>query len=283
MNKVGDLDGKVAIVTGGAKGLGRAMVSLFVEHGARVVIADRDHDASEALAREIGTAARFIATDMSDAAEVQALIGHTVGELGRLDVMVNNAAVASEMHPRFLDETFDDFDRVLRINLLGVMLGTQRAARRMATQGGGSIVNVSATSGITAGFGVACYRAAKAAVIQLSKSASIDLAEYGVRVNVIAPGNIETDMNSFAPEGVEPAAIARWRGQLDTVRLASQPLKRRGSPKDVAEAALYLASDRSAQVTGATIPVDGGVTAGDPINHLKAILTARASFADPNH
>jgi NAD(P)-dependent dehydrogenase (short-subunit alcohol dehydrogenase family) len=197
--------------------------------------------------------------------------------------MVNNAAVASEMHPRFLDETFDDFDRVLRINLLGVMLGTQRAARHMATQGGGSIVNVSATSGITAGFGVACYRAAKAAVVQLSKSASIDLAEYGVRVNVIAPGNIETDMNSFAPEGVEPAAIAGWRGHLDTVRLAGQPLKRRGSPKDVAEAALYLASDRSAQVTGATIPVDGGVTAGDPINHLKAILTARASFASPNH
>jgi NAD(P)-dependent dehydrogenase (short-subunit alcohol dehydrogenase family) len=275
---VNDLNGKTAIITGGANGLGKAMACLFAEHGARVVIGDIDGKAGTQLASQLGSVARFVRVDVSHSGEVQALVDTAIAEFGSLHVMINNAAVASEMHPRFLDETFNDFDRVLRVNLLGVMLGTQRAAKQMAVNGGGSIVNISATSGLTAGFGVACYRAAKAAVVQLTKSTAIDLAAFNIRVNAIAPGNISTDMNSFVPTDLESGASADWAAQLDKVRLANQPLKRKGSPRDVAEAALYLASDRSAQVTGTVIPVDGGVTAGDPINHLETILRTRDAF-----
>lgn len=273
----GDLHGKVAVVTGGAQGLGRAMAELFVAHGARVVIADVDRATGEAAAAEIGASARFHPADVTDPDQIEALLDAAEAAFGPVDVMVNNAAVSAEMHPRFLDETFNEFDRVLRVDLLGVMLGTQRAARRMARRGGGAIVNISSTSGLVPSFGVICYRTAKAAVIQLTKAAAIDLAEYGIRVNAIAPGNIATGMNAFSPEGVDPND-PDWRRYLDSVRNAAQPLKRKGTPRDVAEAALYLASDRAAQVTGTVLPVDGGITAGDAVNQLQAIIDARTNY-----
>jgi NAD(P)-dependent dehydrogenase (short-subunit alcohol dehydrogenase family) len=270
-----ELSGKVAIVTGGATGLGRATVELFVEEGARVVIADIDARGEE-LARALGAAALFKQTDVSKADEVQALVDFAVTRFGGLHVMINNAGIGGATHERFLDDDLRDFRRVIDVNLLGVMLGTQRAAQYMARNGGGSIINTSSIAAIKAGFGVMTYRAAKAAVTHFTKCVAIDLAEYGVRVNCIAPGHIRTEMTTYATPGMTPEVIERLKQALGPVTDSSRPLKRQGRPGDVAHAALYLASDRAAQITGVVLPVDGGVTAGDPVNHLKEIMDARA-------
>jgi len=254
-----ELGGKVAIVTGGAGGIGRATLARFVEEGARVVVADVDVEAGRALAAEFGDVAAFHPTDVSDAEQVQALVDFTVERFGGLHVMFNNAGIAGPM-ARFLNDDLADFDRIMRVNVLGVMLGSQRAARHMRANGGGSIVNCASIAGINAGTGLAAYRSAKAAVIHLSRSIAVDLAEYGIRVNAIAPGNIETAITSY---------------DMDVVTRFTQPLPRRGRTEDVAEAVVYLASDRSAQVTGVVLPVDGGTTAGPPASQVKLMLGAR--------
>ena len=253
-----ELRGKVAVVTGGAGGIGRATVERFVEEGARVVIADIDADAGRALAEELGDAVAFHETDVAEAEQVQALVDFTVERFGGLQVMFNNAGVASAM-VRFLHDDLSDFDRVMRVNVLGVMLGSQRAARHMKGHGGGSIVNCASIAGIQAGSGLATYRAAKAAVIHLTKSMAVDVAQYGVRINAIAPGNIQTDMTSY---------------DMDAVTRFTQPLPRRGQTEDVANAVLYLAGDRSAQITGVVLPIDGGTTAGPPASQVKLMLGA---------
>ncbi|HXP32656.1 MAG TPA: SDR family NAD(P)-dependent oxidoreductase, partial [Acidimicrobiales bacterium] len=181
---MGELQGKVAIVTGGAGGIGRATVERFVEEGACVVIADIDAEAGHALAEELGDAAAFCEANVADAQQVQALVDFTVGHFGGLQVMFNNAGVASAM-VRFLHDDLLDFDRVMHVNVLGVMLGSQRAARHMKEHGGGSIVNCASIAGISAGSGLATYRAAKAAVIHITKSIAVDVAQYGIRVNAI--------------------------------------------------------------------------------------------------
>ncbi len=254
-----ELAGKVAVVTGGASGLGRAMVERFVAEGARVVVADIDAEVGEALATELGDAAVFQPTDVTEADQVQALVDMTVERFGGLHVMVNNAGVGSAM-ARFLHDDLTDFGRVMDIDVLGVLLGSQRAARHMKEHGGGSIVNVSSTAGLDAGAALVTYRAAKAAVIHASRSIALDVAQYGIRVNCLAPGQIRTAMTTY---------------DMDTVRELTQPLNREGVPGDVAEAALFLASDRSAQITGVVLPVDGGTTAGPPASQLKLLL-ARA-------
>jgi NAD(P)-dependent dehydrogenase (short-subunit alcohol dehydrogenase family) len=253
------LDGKVAIVTGGANGLGRGMVELFVAEGARVVIADVNADAGTALAHEVGDAAVFQRVDVSDPEQVQAAVDLAVSQFGGLHVMCNNAGVGGT-HKRFLDDDFSDFDRVMAVNVYGVMVGMQRAARHMVEQGGGSIVNTTSIGGINAGGGVMSYRASKAAVIHLTRSVAIELAAKNVRVNCIAPAHIPTAINTT----YDQSAIIR----------AMQPLQRQGSPRDVAEAALFLASDRSAQITGIVMPVDGGTTAGSPPRSMKDLLSA---------
>lgn len=270
------LSGKVAIVTGGASGIGRAAVELFVKEGAKVVIADVDARRGEDLAASLGPDARFKKADVAVEQEVEDLAAFAVARFGGLHVMLNNAGVGGAMHVRFLDDDLADFRRVIDVNLLGVMLGSRCAARHMASRGGGSIINMTSIAGIKAGFGVMTYRAAKAAVIHFSKSLAIDLAEYGIRVNSIAPGNIRTEMNAYAPPGIGPEAARRLQEALAPVVSAGQPLKRQGTLADVAEAALYLASDRSAQVTGMVLPVDGGTVAGDAVNHIQEIMATRA-------
>jgi NAD(P)-dependent dehydrogenase (short-subunit alcohol dehydrogenase family) len=271
-----ELSGKVAIVTGGASGLGRATVELFVQEGAKVVIADVDTTRGEELAGKLAGAALFKRTDVSNAEEVQGLVDFAVTRFGGLHVIFNNAGIPGARHERLLDDDLKDFQIVMGVNLLGVMLGTQRAARHMMRNGGGSIINTSSIAGIKAGFGVLTYRGSKAGVTQFTKCAAIDLAEYGIRVNCIAPGHIRTEMTTYATPGMTPEVVERIKKALAPVTASSRPLKRQGKPEDVAQAALYLASDRSAYVTGLVLPVDGGVTAGDSINHLRAIMEARA-------
>jgi NAD(P)-dependent dehydrogenase (short-subunit alcohol dehydrogenase family) len=271
----GELSGKVAIVTGGASGLGRATVELFLKEGAKVVIADVDKRGEE-LARALGNAALFKQTDVAVEEQIQGLVDFAIDRFGGLHVMVNNAGIGGATHERFLDDDLKDYRKVVDINLLGVMLGTQRAARHMARNGGGSIINTSSIAAIKAGFGVMTYRAAKAAVAHFTKCVAIDVAEYGVRVNCIAPGHIRTEMTTYATPGMSPEVVERLKKALGPATDASRPLKRQGRPDDVANAALYLASERSAQITGVILPVDGGTTAGDAVNHLKAIMEARA-------
>src|SRR3954452_24030155 len=187
----GELDGKVAIVTGGAGGLGKATVELFVKEGASVVIADVHVDAGEELADALGDAAEFKHTDVTHADQIQAAVDLAVEHFGGLHVMFNNAGVGSAL-TAFLDDDFSDFERVMGINVLGVMLGSQRAARHMRANGGGSIINNSSIGGITAGAGVVTYRASKAAVIHFTKSIATELGQFGIRVNCIAPAHIAT-------------------------------------------------------------------------------------------
>ncbi|HUC04235.1 MAG TPA: SDR family oxidoreductase [Acidimicrobiales bacterium] len=256
-----ELAGKVAVVTGGANGIGKATVERFVEEGARVVIADLDAEGGHALAARCGDVAAFVPTDVADADQVQSLVDFTVERFGGLHVLFNNAGVASAM-TRFLHDDLSDFDRVMRVNVLGVMLGSQRAARHMKEHGGGSIVNCASIAGINAGVGLATYRASKAAVIHLSRTMAVDLAQYGVRVNCIAPGQIQTGMTSY---------------DMDAVVRFMQPLPRQGRAEDVADAVVYLAGDRSAQITGIVVPIDGGTTAGPPPAQTKLMLAASAS------
>jgi NAD(P)-dependent dehydrogenase (short-subunit alcohol dehydrogenase family) len=256
-----ELSGKVAVVTGGASGIGRALVERFVEEGARVVIADIDPEAGEELARSLGVVAAFQRTDVTAADQVQALVDRTVEHFGGLHVMANNAGVASSM-TRFLHDDLSDFSRVVDINILGVLLGSQRAARHMKANGGGSIINTSSTAGINAGSGLITYRATKAAVIHASKSIALDVAQYGIRVNCLVPGQIQTAMTTY---------------DMDAVLRFTQPLPRQGQAGDVADAAVFLASDRSAQITGIVLPVDGGTTAGPPASQLKLLMGAAAA------
>lgn len=270
-----ELEGKVAIVTGGAGGIGKATAELFAAEGARVLVADVNDEAGEALARELGEAAAYRHTDVGKKAEVEALVAEAVARFGRLDIMFNNAGISCAAFPDFIDDTFENFHEVIAVNLFGPMVGTQAAARVMIGQGGGGVIlNNASIAGLLAGQAMMTYRASKAGLIHFSKSASIDLARYGIRVNCLVPGHIRTPLSSFE-QGSQADNVADLSKQIDAVYLSNQPLKRRGQAEDVAQAALYLASDRARQITGIAMPVDGGVTTGDPVNHLADIFAAR--------
>jgi NAD(P)-dependent dehydrogenase (short-subunit alcohol dehydrogenase family) len=258
---VNELADKVAVVTGGASGIGRGLVVRFVAEGARVVIGDIETEGGEALAAALGPAAHFQRTDVSDPEQVGALVATTVEKFGALHVMVNNAGISSPLG-RLLNDDFADFHRVMAVNVLGVMVGTRDAARHMAVNGGGSIINMSSIGGIQAGGGVATYRASKAAVIQFTKSAAIELAYHEIRVNAIAPGSIPTPILASSAKGVDPAELERFEASIRQTMRDDRPLKREGTPDDIAEAALYFATDRSRYVTGTVLPVDGGTSAG---------------------
>lgn len=274
-----ELEGKVAVVTGGAGGIGRGIVELFVEEGACVVIADVDEANGRRLADELGERVRFRRADVSRRDEVGALVDHALAEFGGLHAMVNNAAISGRFINRFLDDDLADFDRVMQVDLAGTMYGTQFAARHMRANGGGSIVNLSSIAALNPGFAIPIYRAAKSGVNTFTRSMAIDLGEYGIRVNAIAPGAVPTKMGIGPDPAMPPERMAEYEAAMDGAWLASQPIKRRGTPRDIANAALFFASDRSAYVTGQVLGVDGGGSAGEMTNRNAMMTAIRDAFA----
>jgi NAD(P)-dependent dehydrogenase (short-subunit alcohol dehydrogenase family) len=266
------LAGKVAIVTGGASGLGQGIVEKFAAEGAHVVIADVNDEAGKAIAEHCGAAAWFHHADVADEADVDALVRAAVDRFGGLHVMVNNAGISSTMSKSFLRADLSDFHRVMSVNVLGVMLGTQAAARQMADNGGGHIINVSSIGGLQPGGGVMTYRASKAAVIHFTKSVATELAPLGISVNCIAPGGIPTPILASSVNGLPPEAVDKFIERTRAKMRADRPLPREGTPDDVAEGALYLAT--SATTTGAVLVIDGGTSAVAAGAAVKAVVPA---------
>jgi NAD(P)-dependent dehydrogenase (short-subunit alcohol dehydrogenase family) len=260
-----ELAGKVAIVTGGASGLGEGLARRFAAEGAKVLIGDVDTKSGAVLAADIGANALFVEADVSDVDQVSGLVSTAVDRFGGLHVMVNNAGVSGTMHRRFLDDDLADFHKVMAVNVLAVMAGTRDAARHMSQHGGGSIINLTSIGGIQAGGGVMTYRASKAAVIQFTKSTAIELAHYEIRVNAIAPGNIRTAIVRKSAAGEDLEKLEQFEAKIREQMRNDRPLKREGTMEDVAEAALYFATDRSRYVTGTVLPIDGGTSAGKVI------------------
>ena len=273
-----ELDGKVAIVTGGANGIGRGTVEVFAEEGARVVIADREVEAGEALAREIGGNARFLRCDVSRKEDLQALIDFTLAEFGGLDVLFNNAGMPGVFRQRLLDDDFADFEAVMNTNLASVMHATRFAAQHMAKQGRGSIINTSSIAALEPSYAIPIYRASKAGINVFTRCAAVDLGEYGIRVNAIAPGGIPTRMNSVPIPGLSDDEMKGLIAVLEPARLVTQPLKHAGDPRDIGHMAMFLASDRAAHVTGQVIAVDGGVTAGETLKQNELFGQVRDDY-----
>jgi NAD(P)-dependent dehydrogenase (short-subunit alcohol dehydrogenase family) len=261
------LEGKVAVITGGTSGIGARTAEVFVAQGAKVVIAGRREGRGEALVHKLGDAASFIRTDVSREADVSKMIDCAVQRWGRLDCLINNAGRGSQ-YATIADVDLEQFDAVIAVHLRAVLAGMKYAARAMATQRSGSIINVASVNGFRAGLGGHYYSAAKAASIHLTRCAAMELGEQGIRVNSISPGMIATgafgkhmgmqaDEADDHPEYAEAAissVVPRW-----------QPLQRVGHVDDIAQAALFLASDASGFVTGQNLVVDGGISAGWPI------------------
>ncbi len=255
------LKDKIAIVTGGTSGIGKRTVERFVEEGARVVVAARREKEGEALAEALGENVRFIRTDVSKEADVEAMIGFAVDSFGRLDVLFNNAGGPAptggiESIP------YKDYEAALGVLLGGVVLGLKHAAPVMKAQGSGSIINNGSIAGHQAGWSSSViYSAAKAAVIQLSRCVAMELGEAGVRVNSISPGPIATGIFGKALG----LSIEEAERSVETVKQAFagiQPIRRAGLPDDIANAAVFFASDESSFVNATDLVVDGGIIGG---------------------
>lgn len=279
---MGRLEGKVAVITGGASGIGEGTVRLFTSEGAKVVIADVQDARGERLAEELGTSTSYYHTDVSQEEEVRASIAHAVNKWGRLDVMFNNAGFGGVSGPI---ETTDmaAYDNTMGVLLRGVVLGMKHAAPVMKAQGTGCIISTASVAGVGIGFGPHIYSAAKAAVIHLTKSVANELGEHGVRVNAICPGGIATPI--FGKGMGLDAEQADLTVELMKVRLAQgQPIRRAGVPQDIAEAAAWLASDAASFVTGHALVVDGGITTGRLWSERQAAAEQRlAAFKMPGN
>ncbi len=270
------LAGKVAIVTGGASGIGAATVKLFVEEGAKVVIADLLDAEGHALADSLGSAtARFCRTDVSNEDDVRAAVDLAVAEFGGLDCIFNNAGFGTVMPP--IDEMdMAAFDRHLAVMVRGVMLGIKHAARVMKPRGSGSIINTASVAGIETGHGSIVYSTCKAAVIHMTRCAATELGEAGIRVNSICPGGTVTPIFGRA-FGMDQQTAARSEATVRMALSQMQPLKRAGEPRDIANAALWLASSESSFVNGHALVVDGGLTCGRGFTEMTAAFTGLAN------
>jgi NAD(P)-dependent dehydrogenase (short-subunit alcohol dehydrogenase family) len=253
----GRLEGKVAVITGGASGLGEASARLFVREGARVLIGDVQSERGERIAKEIGDSLLFQHTDVRREEQIAAAVDRAVDQFGKLDCMFANAGIVGAMGP--IDEIpAEEWDFTISVNLRGVFLCMKHAARVMKPQGSGSIFCTSSIAGLMGGLGPHAYATTKAALIGFTKNVAAELIRSGIRVNCIAPGNMATEMVAGLATG-DPDAIE----VIEPVLAATSPLPgRSGAAQDIANAAVYLASDESGFVAGHTLVVDAGLTTG---------------------
>jgi 3alpha(or 20beta)-hydroxysteroid dehydrogenase len=249
---MGRLDGRVALVSGAARGLGEAVARLFVEQGARVVLGDVLHDAGRKVAAELGAAARYSPLDVRSEPDWAAAVGVATRELGGLDVLVNNAAILE--FKSILDTTPEDYRRIIEVNQLGCFLGMRAVAPTMIAQRRGSIVNISSSQGLVGANHLAAYCSSKFAVTGMTKVAALEWGPHGIRVNSVHPAGIQTWMTS--PEATRGlprgAGGGSWRA----------PLKAACTPREVAQMVLFLASDEASHSTGSEFLCDGGWLAG---------------------
>jgi NAD(P)-dependent dehydrogenase (short-subunit alcohol dehydrogenase family) len=249
-----ELKNKVAVITGAASGIGSATAELFAEEGATVLVADVQDDAGQSLVDQLakaGHCATFVHCDVSSEADVGALIHLALSQYGRIDVLFNNAGVEGDQAPT-AEATLENWQRVIDINLKGVFLGLKHGIKAMLQHGGGSIINNASVAGLVGFPNIPAYCASKGGVVQLTRTAALEYATQGIRVNCLCPGVIDTPMVERFTHGSAEAEAAMS---------ALEPVGRAGQPREVAELALFLASDRSSFLTGAVVPVDGGFVA----------------------
>ncbi|MEV0114676.1 glucose 1-dehydrogenase [Streptomyces sp. NPDC050844] len=239
------LDGKTVLITGAGRGQGAAEARLFAAAGARVVVTDVRQEEGREVAKSLGPQGVFVHHDVADAESWAAAVARSLDAFGRLDALVNNAALWRTASVE--NETYENFDALIRVNLLGPFLGIQAVLPALRDAGGGSIVNVSSTAGLVGIPGHAAYGSTKFGLRGLTRSSALDLARFGVRVNSVHPGAIDTPMISAASTGRD------W---------SHLPLGRMGRPEEVGDLVLFLASDASSYITGAEFTVDGGSTTG---------------------
>jgi NAD(P)-dependent dehydrogenase (short-subunit alcohol dehydrogenase family) len=267
---MGRLDGKVAVITGSASGIGRATAVRFAGEGAAVVISDLNKDGGESAVRdckEHGGRAVFQRADVSAESDVQAMIARAVKEFGGLDIIYNNAGLGGAVGP-IEQITVENWDKTFGVLLRGVFLGIKHAAPEMRKRGGGSIISTASVAGIRGFAGLHAYCAAKAGVVNLTRSAAMELAKDRIRVNCICPGGINTPiLHRNIPGG---------REAMEQFLASGQPIQRAGHPEDIAAMALFLASDDSEWVTGQAMIVDGGLTVGSQFRSADAAAAAAA-------
>lgn len=247
---MGELDGKVAVITGAGSGMGRASSQVFVREGAKVLAADIS-GGEEETAAALGDAVVACRVDVTKEADVEAMFAAALEAFGRVDAVLNVAGIGAG--GMLADTTMEEYDRIFDVNLRGVLLGTKHGIKTMIPTGGGAIVNWSSIGGLGASVGTSIYSATKAGVISFTKNAAIEYGTQGIRANAICPGLTVTEM-SGGREAIEkfPALVE------------GAPMGRAGEPEEVAELACFLASDRAPFLTGAVIPIDGGLTATTP-------------------
>jgi len=257
---MGRLEGRRAVITGAASGIGEATARLFVSEGAVVVVADVDDDRGKRIADEFGERGRFVHTDVTQENDVEAAVALAVDTFGGLDCIFNNAGNPGSI-AGIEDVDMAMFDRTVAIHLRGVFLGIRAAARVMKPQGHGSIINTSSVAGLAANYAGHDYSACKAAIAHLTRTTANELGEHGIRVNAICPGGIATSIFARAA-GLEGDAAQATVPFMSSALGTMAPIQRAGQPTDIAEAALWLASDASSFVNGQAIAVDGGLTTG---------------------
>ncbi len=254
------LQGRHAVITGAASGIGAETARLFVAEGASVVLADLEVERGQKLAAELGDAARFVEVDVATEDAIERAIDESISTFGGFDVLFNNAGNPGSLG-RVEDIDMALFDRTVAIHLRGVFLGIRAAARIMRPQGRGSIINTASVAGLRANYGGHDYSASKAAIIHLTKTTANELGEDGVRVNAICPGGIATSIFGRAA-GLDANEAESTIPVMEAVLANVAPMQRSGQPVDIAEAALWLASDSSSFVNGQAIAVDGGLVTG---------------------